>query len=67
MGYITWHLSQAALADFATALEDEYPGVSTLANASAALAKFELKKDDEAVALAKSVLEEASDYQVCEH
>eukprot|EP00242_Pyramimonas_sp_CCMP2087_P017702 CAMPEP_0198207924 /NCGR_PEP_ID=MMETSP1445-20131203/11331_1 /TAXON_ID=36898 /ORGANISM="Pyramimonas sp., Strain CCMP2087" /LENGTH=262 /DNA_ID=CAMNT_0043881113 /DNA_START=295 /DNA_END=1083 /DNA_ORIENTATION=+ len=54
---------EAALADFATALEDEYPGVSTLANASAALAKFELKKDGEAVEMAKSVLEEASDYQ----
>ena len=55
---------QAALEDFEAAQEDEYPGVKTLAMASIALAKFELGQDSQAVSVAKSVLEEAPDYQV---
>lgn len=54
---------EAALEDFEAAQEDEYPGVKTLAMASIALAKFELGQDSQAVSVAKSVLEEAPDYQ----
>uniref|UniRef100_A0A7S0RAN0 Uncharacterized protein n=1 Tax=Pyramimonas obovata TaxID=1411642 RepID=A0A7S0RAN0_9CHLO len=54
---------ESALEDFDAAQEDEYPGVKALAMSSTALAKFELKQDTEAVSVAKSVLEEAPDYQ----
>jgi tetratricopeptide (TPR) repeat protein len=56
---------EEAIECYEAALEDPYPGISALALASSSLAKFELKKDGDAVATAQQALVEAPEFGVC--